>query len=249
MSASWQDVGMLLKRPAGRLLGLAGATMILAGVALVGLLHLQQPSVGPVRRTISEYALGDHTWVFNAAVLLVAAGSIATSLALARAGLLRPASLASVALALWCAGLAGVVVFPKHNWAIGPSMSGELHRGLSLAAFVSLPLAAILVGCEWRRSWWGRSSILLGVVSLLVFAPIPIAYVAEPYTGVHWWRAMPLGLVERGLALSEVVAVLVLALWATAAGPSPLRLCPTRGVDDTRDRADQFRIPSTSGGS
>ncbi len=209
---------MLTTRPAGgRLLGLAGVAATLAGAALVGWLHLLQPSVSPVRRTISEYALGDHAWVFNMAVLLVVAGSIATSMALARVRLLRPASLASVALAVWCAGLAGVVVFPKHNWAVGPSMSGEVHRGLSLAAFVSLPVAAILVGWAGRRSWWGRSSVLLGVVSLLAFSPIPIAYLVEPYSGVRWWRAIPLGLVERGLALSEVVAVLGLALWAAFA--------------------------------
>ncbi len=209
---------MLVTRPTGsRLLGLAGVTATLAGAALVGLLHLLQPSVSPVRRTISEYALGDHAWVFNMAVLLVVAGSIATSMALARVRLLQPASLASVALAVWCTALAGVVVFPKHNWAVGPSMSGEVHRCLSLAAFVSLPIAAVLVGWAGRRSWWGRSSVLLGVVSLLAFAPIPIPYLVEPYSGVRWWRAIPLGLVERGLALSEAAAVLALALWAAFA--------------------------------
>ena len=103
------------------------------------------------------------------------------------------------------------------SWAVGPSMSGEVHRGLSLAAVVSLPIAAILVGWAGRRSCWGRSSVLLGVVSLLAFAPIPIAYLVEPYSGVRWWRAIPLGLVERGLALSEVVTVLGLALWAAFA--------------------------------
>jgi hypothetical protein len=215
---------MLVTRPdGGRLLGLIGAAMIVSGAALVGLLHLREPSVSPVRRTLSEYALGDHGWLFNAAVLLLAAGSLVTVLALVTAGLLRSASLGSLALAVWSLALAGVVAFPKHNWAIGPSMTGEIHRGLSVLAFVSLPIAAILAGWAGRRSWWGRSSMLLGAVSLLAFAPIPIAYLAEPYTGVRWWRAIPLGLVERGLALSEVVAVLVLALWAareSRAGPS-----------------------------
>jgi Protein of unknown function (DUF998) len=208
---------MLVTRPVGaRWLGLAGATTIAAGAALVVVLHVREPSVSPVRRTISEYALLDHAWLFNAAVFLVAAGSLVTLLALVRKDLLRPLSVASLALAVWCAALVGVVAFPKHNWAVGPSVSGEVHRGLSLAAFVSLPLAAVLVGWAGRHSWWGRSSVALGVVALLAFAPIPIAYLAEPYTGVRWWRAIPLGLVERGLALSEVVAALVLALWAAS---------------------------------
>jgi len=228
---------MLVKRPtSSQLFALAGMTATLAGAALVGLLHVLHPSVSPMRRTISEYALGDYALVFNTAVLLVVAGSIATTLALARAGLLRPASVASLALAVWCSALAGLVVFPKHNWALGPGMSGEVHRGLSLAAFVSLPIAAILVGWAGRRSWWGRSSILLGVVSLLAFAPIPIAFLAEPYTGVRWWRAIPLGLVERGLALSEVVALIALAAWAAVARSSQLQRFPTAGLNETRLR-------------
>jgi len=41
MSASWHDGGMLVTRPpAGRLLGVAGATMLAVGAALVGVLHL-----------------------------------------------------------------------------------------------------------------------------------------------------------------------------------------------------------------
>jgi hypothetical protein len=100
---------MLVTGPAnGRLLGPAGATTIVVGAALVGVVHLREPSVSPVRRTISEYALLEHAWLFNTAVLLIAGGSLVTLRALVRAGLLRPVSLGSLALAVWCAALAGV---------------------------------------------------------------------------------------------------------------------------------------------
>ena len=33
------------------------------------------------------------------------------------------------------------------------------------------------------------------------------AIVTEPLTGVRWWRAIPLGAVERLLALSEVITI------------------------------------------
>jgi len=36
-------------------------------------------------------------------------------------------------------------------------------------------------------------------------------------TGVRWWRAIPLGAVERTLALVEVVTVLALGWWASRA--------------------------------
>ena len=39
---------------------------------------------------------------------------------------------------------------------------------------------------------------------------------AEPWTGVRWWRAIPLGGVERLLGLAEVVTVLLLAWWAAS---------------------------------
>ena len=39
---------------------------------------------------------------------------------------------------------------------------------------------------------------------------------AEPWTGVRWWRAIPLGGVERLLGLAEVATVLLLAWWATS---------------------------------
>ena len=36
----------------------------------------------------------------------------------------------------------------------------------------------------------------------------------RPLTGVPWWQFVPLGLVERGLAVTEVVAVVVMGAWA-----------------------------------
>jgi hypothetical membrane protein len=206
-----------------RWVGVAGLVALLAGAVLVGWLHVLEPQVDPVRRTISEYALREHAWVFNLAVLAVVAGSAATLAGLVRARLVRLGSFGGVALGLWCVGLAGVVLFPKHNWARGPSMSGDVHRMLSLVAFVSLPLAALAIGWAWRRTGWGRGAVALGALSLLAFVPIPAAVLIAGATGQRWWTVIPLGAVERLLALVETVTVLALAAWATArpgpAGP------------------------------
>jgi hypothetical protein len=58
----------------------------------VGLLRLVPPSaqVSPFYRTISEYALLDNGWVFNAAVLTLAAGSAAILAALLARRQARP---------------------------------------------------------------------------------------------------------------------------------------------------------------
>ncbi|MFD0787263.1 DUF998 domain-containing protein, partial [Micromonospora azadirachtae] len=48
----------------------AGTAMLLFGV-----LHLPGHPVDPVRDTVSDYALSRHGWLFNVAVLTLAAGS------------------------------------------------------------------------------------------------------------------------------------------------------------------------------
>lgn len=229
---------------AGVFAGLGGLCVAVS-VALFGVLHVVPPSAGLdwTSRTISQYALLSNGWVFHVATLLLAAGSVAVLVALRRAGLLRRG--AAVALLLWVAGLVGVVWFEKHNWSTGPSMSGDIHRVASLVAFLSLPAGALLAAAPWLRrtdKGTGKSTsesdgtrrpawmvALGGVVSLLCFSPILWALLSEPWTGIRWWRAIPLGGVERLLGLAEVATVLLLAWWAahTARQHRPARPRPT----------------------
>ena len=119
--------------------GLGLAAIALCAV-LVGALHvLQAGRVDPVRRTISEYALGEHGWMFDVGVIGLAVGSVLVLLALVGAGLLGRSSTGAVALGVWAVTLLVVVAFEKANWSIGPSVGGYIHRYASLAAFVALP--------------------------------------------------------------------------------------------------------------
>jgi hypothetical protein len=203
-----------------RLLPRLGFAAVAACLTLFAWLHVTPPSslLDWERRTLSQYALLDNGWVFDVATLLLAGGSAAVLVALVRAGVMRAGSGAAVALGLWVAGLVGVVVFEKHNWAVGPSISGDVHRVASLVAFLSLPAAALLIAAPWLRRPAARTAAIAvlagGVVSLLCFAPILWALVSEPWTGVRWWQAIPLGAVERLLGFAEVVTVLLLARWA-----------------------------------
>jgi hypothetical protein len=209
-----------------RVLALTGTTAVGVALLVFAFLHLTGPTaaISPYRRTISQYALTDAAPAFNVAVLLLAAGSIATTVALVRAGLLAVRSGGMLALVLWCVALAAVVYFPKHNWAVGPSMDGDIHRVASVVAFLSLPIGALLIGrAWWRRGRWRTQaawSLGLGLWSLLCFTPIVVAIAVQPWTGIVWWQAIPLGAVERLLLISEVGIVLVLAWWAARATPS-----------------------------
>jgi hypothetical protein len=215
-----------------RLAATGGSLAVVATVAMVGLLDL---TVGPLRRTISEYALGDYRPVFDTAVLLLAFGSLAILTALVHKGLTRWRSAGSTALVLWSAGLLLVVAFPKTNWAMGTNeLSGGIHRFGSMIAFVSLPVAVILLARPWLRDTvWGRharATMASGVVSVVAFLPILYAIAMGAASDVRWWRVFPLGYIERILLAAEVGAVLVVGLWAIAAS----RVAPWRVGETSR---------------
>jgi hypothetical protein len=198
-----------------------GLSGVAAAVLLIGVLHVIPPSsrVSVVRRTISEYALLEDAWVFNLGVLALAFGSLAVIASLAGQKLIKAISPASILLGIWSLCLIAIVAFPKNNWAIGPSFGGMIHRYASVVAFVSLPIAAILIGRAARSAW----PVWLGAISLGWFGLILGAVVLQPFTGTRWWVAIPLGAVERGLLLTEVAAVASLAVLGLArkAVPSP----------------------------
>jgi hypothetical protein len=194
-----------------RVLARLGVAFVAVSLGFFGWLHLAPASaqVDWRTRTLSQYALLENGWAFDVATLLLAAGSAAVLAALIRAGRIRAGSGAAAGVALWIVGLVGVVVFEKHNWATGPSMSGDIHRAAGLLAFLSLPVGALL-----SRS---RVIVVAGLVSLLCFSPILWAVASQTWTGERWWRAIPLGAVERALCAAEVITVLLMAAWA---GPS-----------------------------
>ncbi|MCE6994785.1 DUF998 domain-containing protein [Saccharothrix sp. S26] len=223
-----------------RFIALAGSLSVLLTVALVGGLDLYRltDSTRHLRRTISEYALGPHRWVFDTAVLLLVFGSVAILTVLVRRGIAEWNSAGSVAFAAWSVGLTLVVIFPKNNWAIGPSLSGSIHRFGSLLAFVALPIAATLLARPWRHDpvWGGhaRWTFRFGLLSALAFTPILYAIGVNAVVGTSWWRVIPLGYVERLLVLTEVVAVLVAGAWAIAVARS------------AQPSAQEYRPSSTS---
>jgi hypothetical protein len=85
-------------------------------------------------------------------------------------------------------------------------------------------VGAGLIAYGWRRSPWRRyayGTLTLSVLSLLCFSPIAVAFLQQPVTGIRWWRVLPLGTVERLLALCEVATVIALGWWAARARPAP----------------------------
>lgn len=194
----------------------AGTLVALAVVAVVGAMHLVAPwsRHDPVRRTISEYAVGPGGWLFDVAVLGLVAATVVVVAALVLRGVVPGRSAAVALFGVWCVGLVLVVVFEKTNWSVGPSLSGSIHRYASLAAFFALPAAGLLVARRHRGERWARWVTVCAMAALACFVPIIGAIALDPVLATPWYRAVPLGLIERALSLAEVAVVVVLGLRA-----------------------------------
>lgn len=190
-------------------------TLVLGSVLMLAL-HVVPPTneISVVRRTLSEYALSPNKWLFDVAVLLVAFGSALGFAAMVRHRQVRPYSGAVVLGALWTVSLLVIVAFTKTDWTVGPSVGGMIHRYASVVGFVSLPLAVLLVAHKVfpDRSTWRWAARGFAAVSLAWFGLILVGVVRMGMGYGPWWRFVPLGLVERAVALSAVAAILTLVL-------------------------------------
>ncbi|WP_187414552.1 DUF998 domain-containing protein [Nonomuraea sp. PA05] len=200
-----------MHQPARWGLGAAAA----GSLVILGLDLTSFDETNPFRRTISEHGLGPDGWVFGLGVGLLAAGSLAIGVSLARKRL--AGVFGTFALLGWSVGLFITAWFEKHDWSVGPSLSGSIHRVGSFVAFLCLPLAAVIIARPWRHRVRSRATLVafgLGICSVLWVAGIGAVMLVASGNGLPWYRVMPLGLVERGLAVTEVAALLTLGVWA-----------------------------------
>ncbi len=203
-----------------RWLALAGVWSVAIAVGAIGVMHVIPPSsaLNPLQRTISEYALLTDGWVFDAGVMTLAAGSGAVIFALVFQHILPLRSWAALFLSTWCIGLVGLVLFPKHGFGADTTIAGRVHWTWTLLAFFSLPIGtAMLVRIKrvdlglFRWPVWANRLSLIAGGWFVVLAGQTVVSVVDP---AGMWPIV--GLVERGLSLTEMVTVWVLARWALA---------------------------------
>lgn len=211
-----------------RPLAVAGTIGVGASVVLFGVLHVVAAELAPTRHMISDYALGLHRPLFDGGVLAMAVGSAAVLAALVRGRVVRVPSGAAALLVSWCVSLALVAAFPTCGCQLPHSFGGSVHALASTVGFVSLPVAALLLGREWRdHPGWARQAArarLLGLSCAAALVPLVGCLLAVPLAGpvlgAQLWEAVPLGLLQRALAVVEVGVLVVLGTWALRATAS-----------------------------
>jgi hypothetical protein len=206
--------------PAFPVLAGAGA-LLLAAVAIV-YLHLVAPaSISPIRDTVSEYVYIPSAGVlFGVSAILTAFGSVGLMVGM-RYSPLKPSRLTYALMGLWCAGLALLPTFPTDPTLADLTLTGTVHRYLSLVAFISLPLAGIGVAAAFaahehlrRTAQRLRIMCAAGSVSVVVLL---LTHLPEIFPGKFGTLAVG-GLIERMLLVVDFGLLAVVAVGIMLAG-------------------------------
>ncbi|MET8984151.1 DUF998 domain-containing protein [Nonomuraea wenchangensis] len=186
----------------------ACGSIVFAVVAVVAGQFGPDPYLDPMNVTISEYAVSDRGGVTEVAMAVLGLGSLALLAGLRSAG--APVrGLPERLLLLWSGALVVAAVIPTTPIGQNLDLAAQIHRYVSVAAFVSLPAAgALLVPRLTADAAWKPVARVVEWVTLAGgFGLLAITYVALPGERVM------IGLVERLLLGAEVTLLGVLAFW------------------------------------
>jgi hypothetical protein len=166
------------------------------------------PHLNPLNVTVSEYAVADRGGVTEWGMAILGLGSFAlvAGLRLARAPI---AGVPEKLLMVWSAALVVAAVVPTTPVGMDMTLTAQIHRFVSVAAFVSLPVAAALLVPRFRADERWRP-VARTVEWLALAGGLGIA--AITYVALPGDRVM-IGLVERILLGAEVALLTVLAGW------------------------------------
>ena len=214
-----------------RSLAIAAVAAFVVAVAATVVGHLGLRSgPDPTALTLSDYVYLDRGPAIVLAMLALSGGTLALlgGMAVQRVPVRGwPAAL----LLVWALGLLVSAVVPTDPPG-QPELSTAalVHRYASVAAFVALPAAALVLAARLRRGvvrWMSLVTLLRRLVAACAVGVAALWYVAFPGDRVM------LGLVERGLVAVELVILLVLAVrLVQVTAPARRHAAPTRAMVD-----------------
>ncbi|MER7500565.1 DUF998 domain-containing protein [Nonomuraea pusilla] len=186
----------------------ACVAILFAAVAVLVGQFGPDPELDPLTVTISEYAVADRGGVTEIAMAVLGLGSLALLAGLRAAG--APVrGLPERLLLVWSVALLVAAAVPTTPFGGDLDLAAQIHRWVSVAAFVSLPaMGALLVPRLTADAAWKPVARAVEWVSLACgFGLLAITYVALP------GQRVLIGLVERLLLVAELSLLGVLAAW------------------------------------
>ncbi|GAA3512492.1 putative membrane protein [Streptosporangium album] len=197
---------------------MGGHAAIGAGaVAMLGL-HVVT-GLDPVHTVISEYAFEPDGWLLPVSLTFFAVGATVFGAALARRGEDRKAALLVVTWGL-CMLLIGA--FPTDEPGVPLSMSGGIHRYAAFVAFLTMPVAGLMLARRYAASPYSRAVRLLSMASLGVLVLVVLPYVVRTVGFDLTNDDIPAGVTQRLVVVFEVAVLVMLGL-VLAAGRAPGR--------------------------
>lgn len=188
-----------------------GASLVAVGLALlcfgaVMLLHGVRGEIDPLRQVMSEYANGSHGRVMTVVFYALGLAAVALAVRLRHAfGGRRSAKAIPVLLALGGVGLIAAGLFEVERPLVPDTFEESIHSYASIAAFVLLLSAMLLVSfaCRADTRWWSYrwTSAALAVAAAVAAMATPLS--ASSGTS---------GIIQRALGLSVVLWILLTAL-------------------------------------
>jgi hypothetical protein len=158
--------------------------------------------------TVSEYAVSDRGGVTELAMVVLGLGSLILLKAL-KAAHAPVRGLPERLLWVWSGALIVAAVIPTTPIGHDLTLTAQIHRYVSVAAFVSLPAAAALLVPRLAadEAWKPVARTVEWLALAGGLGVLAITYVALPGERVM------IGLVERMLLGAEVALLAVLAAW------------------------------------
>lgn len=187
---------------------IACGSIVFAVVGIVVGQLVPDPGLNPLNVTVSEYAVSDRGGVTEAAMVVLGLGSLILLRAL-KAAHAPVRGLPERLLWVWSGALIVAAIIPTTPIGQDLTLTAQIHRYVSVAAFVSLPAAAALLVPRLAadEAWKPVARTVEWLALAGGLGVLAIAYVALPGERVM------IGLVERLLLGAEVALLAVLAAW------------------------------------
>lgn len=204
-----------------------GYAAIGAGAAAMLGLHVVT-GLDPVHTVISEYAFEADGWLLPVSLTLFAVAATVIAVLLARRGENRKAALL---VGIWGLCMLLIGAFPTDEPGVPLSMSGGIHRYAAFVAFLTMPVAGLLLARRYAVGPYSRWVRLLSLASLGILVLVVLPYVVRMFGFDLANDDIPAGVTQRLVVSFEVAVLAMLALMESARLTPPVSGSTVAGTD------------------